>query len=104
MLPSTTPATRKRLLVFVIAYRAEKTLTWVLSRIPSTIFETLDCEIHGETHPDEKGDVHRPAAPAPHLFPAVQEGRERRALADGLATALAIPLSNESGPLAGSVW
>jgi glycosyltransferase involved in cell wall biosynthesis len=45
MLPSTTPATRKRLLVFVIAYRAEKTLTWVLSRIPSTIFETLDCEI-----------------------------------------------------------
>ncbi len=45
MLPSTTPVTRKRLLVFVIAYRAEKTLTGVLSRIPSTIFETLDCEI-----------------------------------------------------------
>jgi glycosyltransferase involved in cell wall biosynthesis len=45
MLPSTTFAPKKRLLIFVIAYRAEKTLTWVLSRIPSTIFDALDCEI-----------------------------------------------------------
>jgi len=45
MLPTTSPALQKRLLIFVIAYRAEKTLTWVLSRIPQTTFEALDCEI-----------------------------------------------------------
>ena len=45
MLPATSPAPKKRLLIFVIAYRAEKTLTWVLSRIPAKIFQDLDCEI-----------------------------------------------------------
>ena len=45
MLPTVTPAPKQRLLIFVIAYRAEKTLTWVLSRIPQSIFEALDCEI-----------------------------------------------------------
>jgi len=38
-------ASKVRLLIFVIAYRAEKTLTWVLSRIPGQIFRTFDCEI-----------------------------------------------------------
>jgi glycosyltransferase involved in cell wall biosynthesis len=45
MLPTVTPTPKQRLLIFVIAYRAEKTLTWVLSRIPPSIFEALDCEI-----------------------------------------------------------
>jgi glycosyltransferase involved in cell wall biosynthesis len=45
MLPPTPSAPKKRLLIFVIAYRAEKTLTWVLSRIPQTTFSALDCEI-----------------------------------------------------------
>ena len=45
MLPTITPTPKQRLLIFVIAYRAEKTLTWVLSRIPQSIFEALDCEI-----------------------------------------------------------
>jgi glycosyltransferase involved in cell wall biosynthesis len=45
MLSGTSPAPKRRLLIFVIAYRAERTLTWVLSRIPSEIFQDLDCEI-----------------------------------------------------------
>ena len=34
-----------RILVFVIAYRAEKTLGRVLDRIPSFLFESYDCEV-----------------------------------------------------------
>ena len=45
MLPTLAPTPKQRLLIFVIAYRAEKTLTWVLSRIPQSIFAALDCEI-----------------------------------------------------------
>jgi glycosyltransferase involved in cell wall biosynthesis len=45
MSPADAPSAAKRLLVFVIAYRAEKTLTWVLSRIPDSIFQAFDCEI-----------------------------------------------------------
>src|SRR5512142_3242292 len=44
-MPSADIPAKQRLLVFVIAYRAEKTLTWVLSRIPAAIFQTFDCEI-----------------------------------------------------------
>jgi glycosyltransferase involved in cell wall biosynthesis len=44
-MPATSPGPKKRLLIFVIAYRAETTLTWVLSRIPAKIFQDLDCEI-----------------------------------------------------------
>jgi glycosyltransferase involved in cell wall biosynthesis/2-polyprenyl-3-methyl-5-hydroxy-6-metoxy-1,4-benzoquinol methylase len=36
---------RPRILIFVIAYRAEKTLDRVLSRIPSSLFENYDCEV-----------------------------------------------------------
>jgi glycosyltransferase involved in cell wall biosynthesis len=36
---------RRRLLVFVIAYAAEKTLTSVLSRIPRRLFDEFDCEV-----------------------------------------------------------
>src|SRR5829696_3016476 len=36
---------RPRLLIFVIAYYAETTLTWVLERVPPGIFEEYDCEI-----------------------------------------------------------
>ena len=55
--PETTPArhhddrgapeaqSKTRLLIFVIAYFAEKTLTKVLDRIPRAIFEDFDCEI-----------------------------------------------------------
>ncbi|MBN2573285.1 MAG: glycosyltransferase [Deltaproteobacteria bacterium] len=39
------PATPQRLLIFVITYRAEKTLTWVLSRIPRAILQAYDCEV-----------------------------------------------------------
>jgi len=45
MSPAGSPTAKQRLLVFVIAYRAEKTLTWVLSRIPASIFQAFDCEI-----------------------------------------------------------
>ena len=45
MSPAGATTAKKRLLIFVIAYRAEKTLTWVLSRIPQTIFAAFDCEI-----------------------------------------------------------
>lgn len=40
-----TPTRRKRLLIFVIAYYAEETLTSVLERIPRSIFADYDCEI-----------------------------------------------------------
>lgn len=40
-----TPLARPRLLIFVIAYHAESTLTAVLERIPPTVFETWDTEI-----------------------------------------------------------
>ncbi|MGH7330832.1 MAG: glycosyltransferase family 2 protein, partial [Polyangiaceae bacterium] len=36
---------KKRLLIFVIAYKAEATLKWVLERIPRSIFDDYDCEI-----------------------------------------------------------
>jgi glycosyltransferase involved in cell wall biosynthesis len=36
---------RPRILIFVIAYRAEKTLDRVLDRIPSSLFENSDCEV-----------------------------------------------------------
>jgi Glycosyl transferase family 2 len=39
------PAAPKRLLVIVVAYHAESTLTTVLERIPSELFATYDCEI-----------------------------------------------------------
>ncbi|MGE5762909.1 MAG: bifunctional glycosyltransferase/class I SAM-dependent methyltransferase [Mycobacterium leprae] len=38
-------ATRPRLLLFVVAYDAEDTLTLVLSRIPGRIFAEYDCEV-----------------------------------------------------------
>jgi glycosyltransferase involved in cell wall biosynthesis len=39
------PARKPRLLVFVIAYFAEKTLKWVLERIPERVFAEYDTEI-----------------------------------------------------------
>jgi len=36
---------RSRILIFVIAYRAEKTLARVLDRIPVSLFESYDCEV-----------------------------------------------------------
>jgi glycosyltransferase involved in cell wall biosynthesis len=41
----TTVAKKKRLLIFVIAYYAEKTLQSVLERIPRSIFEEYDAEV-----------------------------------------------------------
>jgi glycosyltransferase involved in cell wall biosynthesis len=41
----TSPEPKKRLLVFVVAYHAESTLTAVLERIPPGLFEDYDCEI-----------------------------------------------------------
>lgn len=34
-----------RVLIFVVAYYAESTLTWVLNRIPKEVFESFDCEV-----------------------------------------------------------
>lgn len=45
MTVSRPPRDRPRLLVFVVAYFAEKTLTWVLERIPAGIFDDFECEI-----------------------------------------------------------
>jgi glycosyltransferase involved in cell wall biosynthesis len=45
MLSTEAPVAKKRLLVFVVAYRAENTLNHVLSRIPPGVFQTYDCEI-----------------------------------------------------------
>ncbi len=39
------PVKKPRLVIFVIAYYAEETLTSVLNRIPAEIFEQYDCEI-----------------------------------------------------------
>jgi len=39
------PSRRPRVLIFVIAYRAESTLERVLDRIPASLFTTYDCEI-----------------------------------------------------------
>ena len=39
------PPSKKRLLIFVIAYYAEGTLKKVLERIPQDIFERFDCEV-----------------------------------------------------------
>src|SRR3954447_22592883 len=39
------PERQPRLLVFVIAYNAESTLTAVLGRIPRSIFTEYDCEV-----------------------------------------------------------
>ena len=36
---------KQRLLIFVIAYYAEETLTWVLERIPQEVFDLYACEI-----------------------------------------------------------
>src|SRR5437868_14328589 len=36
---------RHRLLIFIVAYRAESTLRRVLERIPSRIFDDYDCEV-----------------------------------------------------------
>ena len=36
---------RRRILIFVIAYRAEKTLERVLDRIPSSLFRDYNCEV-----------------------------------------------------------
>ncbi len=38
-------AQKQRLLIFVIAYYAEKTLQWVLERIPASVFQDYDCEV-----------------------------------------------------------
>ncbi|MEO8796377.1 MAG: bifunctional glycosyltransferase/class I SAM-dependent methyltransferase [Polyangiaceae bacterium] len=38
-------SSRQKLLIFVIAYRAEETLKWVLERIPRSIFDDYACEI-----------------------------------------------------------
>ena len=45
MPPEGSRASKPRLLIFVIAYRAEKTLTGVLSRVPAEVFAAFDCEI-----------------------------------------------------------
>lgn len=44
-MPPALSAAKPRLCVFVIAYFAEKTLAWVLDRIPAVVFERYDCEI-----------------------------------------------------------
>ena len=36
---------RPRLLVFIVAYYAESTLTSVLERIPTQVFDDYDCEV-----------------------------------------------------------
>lgn len=40
-----TARTKQRLLIFVIAYKAEATLKWVLERVPRSIFDEYECEI-----------------------------------------------------------
>jgi glycosyltransferase involved in cell wall biosynthesis len=59
---------RPRLLVFVIAYNAEATLTSVLERIPRSIFRDYDCEVlivddASGDHTDEIGRSYRSAHP-----------------------------------------
>lgn len=36
---------KEKLLIFIVAYHAEKTLEWVLNRIPRQIFNQFDCEV-----------------------------------------------------------
>jgi glycosyltransferase involved in cell wall biosynthesis len=36
---------RRKLLIFVLAYRAESTLRWVLERIPRAMFDAFECEV-----------------------------------------------------------
>jgi len=45
MMASMAPVKRRKLLIFVIAYRAESTLQRVLERIPSALFKEYDSEI-----------------------------------------------------------
>ena len=59
---------RPRLLVFVIAYYAEATLTSVLERIPDSIFEEYDCEVlvvddASDDRTNEVGRAYRQAHP-----------------------------------------
>ena len=59
---------RPRLLVFVIAYHAEETLTPVLERIPRSLFDEYDCEIlvvddASSDRTDEIGRLYRNAHP-----------------------------------------
>jgi glycosyltransferase involved in cell wall biosynthesis len=42
---STDNRIRPRLLIFIVAYNAEKTITWVLDRIPQAILELCDVEV-----------------------------------------------------------
>jgi glycosyltransferase involved in cell wall biosynthesis len=64
----TAPARRFRLLVFVIAYYAEDTLTQVLERIPPAIFDEYDCEVlvvddASNDRTNEMGRAYRQAHP-----------------------------------------
>ena len=57
-----------RLLIFVIAYYAEATLTSVLERIPRSIFRDYDCEVlvvddASGDRTDEIGRAYRQRAP-----------------------------------------
>jgi glycosyltransferase involved in cell wall biosynthesis len=72
-MPTTTPerpeaGAHPRLLVFVIAYQAESTLTRVLDRIPRELFERFECEIlvvddHSDDRTFEIGADYRRAHP-----------------------------------------
>lgn len=60
---------KPRLLVFVIAYYAEDTLTTVLERIPRSVFSTYDCELlvvddASDDRTSEIGRAYRAAHPA----------------------------------------
>ena len=66
--PPGPPARRLRLLVFVVAYYAEDTLTRVLERIPRAIFDEYDCEVlvvddASDDRTDEMGRAYRQAHP-----------------------------------------
>ncbi|MCU0699455.1 MAG: bifunctional glycosyltransferase/class I SAM-dependent methyltransferase [Myxococcaceae bacterium] len=43
--PETHGPVKLRLCIFVIAYQAEKTLAWVLDRIPESVLRDYDCEV-----------------------------------------------------------
>ncbi len=62
----------KRLAIFVIAYYAEKTLKWVLERIPKSVFEEFDTEIlvvddASEDRTFEIGHEYKAAHPATRI-------------------------------------
>ncbi len=66
--PPGPPARRLRLLVFVVAYYAEDTLTRVLERIPRAIFDEYDCEVlvvddASDDRTNEMGRAYRQAHP-----------------------------------------